>query len=61
MKDTASQRKFKSVADVLESVLAEPASKYFNSMHSSSEGEDFHSQSPAVESSAIWVVGHKLK
>ena len=53
MKDTASQRKFKSVADVLELVLAEPASKYSNSMHSSSEGEDFHSQSPAVEPSAI--------
>ena len=51
VKDTASQRKFKSTADVLESVLAEPASEYSNSMHSSSEGEDFHSQSSA-ESSA---------
>jgi len=60
VKDTASQRKFKSVANVLESVLAKPASKYSNSMHSSSEGEDFHSQSPAVESSAGDDVGNSL-
>ena len=59
MKDTASQRKFKSVANVLESVLAEPASKYSNSMHSSSEGDDFHSQSSA-ESSAGDDVGNSL-
>ena len=59
MKDTASQRKFKSMADVLESALAEPASEYSNSMHSSSEGEDFHSQS-STESSTGDVVGNSL-
>ena len=57
MKDTASQRKFKSTADVLVSVLAELASEYSNSMHSSHKGEDFHSQSSA-ESSAGDDVGN---
>ena len=46
----SSQRKFKSTADVLESVLADSASEDGNSMDSSSEGDDLHSQSSAESS-----------
>ena len=60
VKDMASQHKFKSTADVLESVLADSSSEDCNSIDSSSEGEDFHSQS-SDESSASDDVGDLLQ